>query len=83
MDDIPYHRYGSLYVDGKLLEAVPCLAIVVNLGKDIGPMLFHCDEEWNALGTSGNQSVAAINMTRSMITPALFSAIFAATGKSV
>jgi hypothetical protein len=60
VDDIPYRRHGRLYVDGKLLEAVPCLAIVVNLGKDIGPMLFHCDEEWNALGTSGNGSVAAI-----------------------
>jgi hypothetical protein len=42
------------------VEAVPRLAIAVNLGKDIGPLLFHCDEEWNCLGTSGADSVAAV-----------------------
>src|ERR1700722_19556514 len=60
VDDIPYVRYGRLFVGDKLLEAVPRLAIVVNLGKDIGPMLYHCDEEWNCLGTSGAGSVSAV-----------------------
>ena len=32
VDDIPYQRWSSLYVDGKLLEQVPCLAICTNRG---------------------------------------------------
>lgn len=57
VDDIPYRRSGSLIVDGNLLEKVPRLAIAANLGQDIGPLLFHCDEEWNCLGTSGAATV--------------------------
>jgi hypothetical protein len=53
VDDIPYRRAGSLFVNGELLEKMPRLAVCANLGEDIGPMLFHCDEEWNVLGTSG------------------------------
>jgi hypothetical protein len=40
-----------------LIEKVPRLAICSNLGNDIGPLLFHCDEEWNVLGTSGAATV--------------------------
>jgi hypothetical protein len=57
VDDIPYRRTGSFFVDGKLLEEVPCLAIAQNLGEDIGPLIFHCDEDWNALGTSGAATI--------------------------
>jgi len=57
VDDIQYRKWGSLFVGGELLEKVPRLAICTNLGKDIGPMLFHCDEDWNPLGTSGAGSV--------------------------
>ena len=53
VDDIQYRRAGSFFVDGKLLEQVPCLAIARQLGEDIGPLIFHCDEDWNVLGTSG------------------------------
>jgi hypothetical protein len=60
VDDIPYQQHDRLFVGGKLLEAVPRLAIAFNLGKDIGPMLLHCDEEWKALGTSGAESVPAV-----------------------
>ena len=61
VDDIPYRRHGRLFVGERLLEAVPRLAIVINLGKGIGPpMLFHCDDEWNCLGTSGAESVTAV-----------------------
>ena len=60
VDDIPYRKHGRLFVGDKLLEAVPRLAIVVNLGKDIGPLLFHCDEEWNCLGTSGAGTVVVV-----------------------
>jgi len=54
---IPYLARSSLYVDGELLGRVPALAICKNLGTDIGPLLFHCDEQWNVLGTSGAETV--------------------------
>jgi hypothetical protein len=60
VDDIPYRRAGSFFVDGKLLEQVPCLAIAINLGQDIGPLIFHCDEEWGALGTSGAETIERV-----------------------
>jgi len=60
VDDIPYRRNGSLYVDGKLLEHVPRLAVCINLGKDIGPMLFHCDGEWDAQGVTGASSIEEV-----------------------
>lgn len=60
VDDIPYRRWGALYVDGKLLEHVPRLAICANLGKnDLGALLFHCSDEWEVLGTSGADTVPA------------------------
>jgi hypothetical protein len=55
--DIPYRRCGALYFGDTLVEAVPCLAICTNLGKDIGPLLLHCDDEWTVLGSSGAGSV--------------------------
>lgn len=60
VDDIPYRKHGRLLVGDTEVEAVPRLAIAVNLGKDIGPLLFHCDEEWNCLGTSGAATLAAV-----------------------
>ena len=60
VDDIPYRRAGSFFVDGKLLEQVPCLAIAQNLGEDIGPLIFHCDEDWNAVGTSGAPTIEEV-----------------------
>ena len=60
VDDIEYRRWGAHYVDDRLLEKVPRLAICLNLGKDIGPLLFHCDEEWEVLGTSGAESIDAV-----------------------
>ena len=57
VDDIPYRRWGSLLSGDKLIEHVPQLAICLNLGKDIGPLLFHCDEEWNVLGVTGRPTI--------------------------
>jgi hypothetical protein len=57
VDEIAYRKWGTLYSGDVLVEKVPRLAICVNLGKDIGPMLFHCDEEWNVVGTSGAETV--------------------------
>jgi ClpX C4-type zinc finger len=60
VDDIPYCKWGALYSGDKLIEHVPCLAICVNLGNDIGPLLFHCDDQWQVLGTSGAATVEAV-----------------------
>jgi len=57
VDDISYRRWGSLYSGDKLIEQVPRLAICLNLGKDIGPLLFHYDEQWVVLGTSGGATI--------------------------
>jgi hypothetical protein len=55
--DIEYKKWGALYSGDKLIEKVPRLEICSNLGKDIGPMLFHCDSDWNVLGVSGGATV--------------------------
>jgi hypothetical protein len=60
VDDIPYRKWGALYRGERLIEHVPCLAICLNLGKDIGPLLFHCDDDWNTLGTSGAKTIAEV-----------------------
>jgi len=60
VDDIEYRQCGALYVDGVLLEHVPRLAICANLGSDLGPLLFHCDVNWNVLGVSGASTVEAV-----------------------
>jgi hypothetical protein len=60
VDDIAYRKSGALYSGDKLVERVPRLAICINLGENIGPMLFHCDEKWNILGTSGADSVERV-----------------------
>ena len=60
VDDIPYRKWGALYADGQLVEQVPCLAVCTNLGKDIGPLLFHCDHKWKPLATSGAATIAAV-----------------------
>src|SRR5580700_414603 len=46
-----------LFVDGKELGRVPCLAICENK-KLSEVLLFHCDREWNTLGCSAHPSVA-------------------------
>jgi ClpX C4-type zinc finger len=63
VDDIPYCKWGALYSGEQLIEHVPCLAICLNLGKDIGPLLFHCDHDpgvsarWVDLNTSAEDAL--------------------------
>ena len=45
-----------LFVDGRELGEVPCLAICEEK-KSSGVLLFHCDSEWTTLGCSAHQSV--------------------------
>jgi ClpX C4-type zinc finger len=58
--DLPYRQWGKLFVGGRLVEKVPRLAISSNLAGDIEPMLFHCDERWQVIATSGAETVEAI-----------------------
>jgi hypothetical protein len=54
VDDIPYRRSRDLYVDGKLLEQVPRLAICSNLGEEFGAMMLdHCG--WLRAAGAGRQ----------------------------
>jgi len=62
-DSIEFINRRHLYVDGVLLGRVTRLAICENLGEDIGPMLCHCDEEWNSLGVSGASTIEEIKQS--------------------
>jgi hypothetical protein len=66
VDDIPYRKWGALYRGEQLVEHVPRLAICLNLGNDIGPLLFHCDEEWNTLGRSGAGTIVEVTDRRAV-----------------
>ena len=51
-DTVTYTGRRTLYVGGKELGPVPCLAILENLeGGHI--YIAHCDESWSVLGASG------------------------------
>lgn len=69
---IPFLARTILYVDGELLGRVPCLAICKNLGNDDGDaLLFHCDEQWNVLGVSGDANVEAVMLAAERNYPGL------------
>jgi hypothetical protein len=61
VDDIPYLGVGTgglaLFGENLPLEPVPRVAIAVGLAGNAGPRVFHCDEEWIALGASGAETV--------------------------
>lgn len=48
-DSVIYNSRSTLYVDGKLLGAVPRLAIGQPSDTE-QVLLFFCDEKWNSLG---------------------------------
>src|SRR5260370_17562817 len=56
-DSVSFSGRTLLYVDGKELGAVHCLVICQTLNaSDV--LLFHCDSEWEVLGTASYNSVA-------------------------
>lgn len=59
-----------LFVDGKELGRVPCLAIC-DEKKSSGVLLFHCDSEWTTLGCSGHKSVADAKTRAERIYPGI------------
>lgn len=60
VDDIVYRPWGALLVGGIPVEHVPQLAICANLDEDNGPLIFHCDRDWNVLGTAGGATVVEV-----------------------
>ena len=55
---VGYSGRTLLFVNGKELGRVPCLAICEDKTVPPGVMLFHCDLNWTVLGCSGFGSVA-------------------------
>jgi hypothetical protein len=54
---VRYSGHSSIFVDGKELGPVPCLAICQTFDKnDI--LLLHCDRDWSILGVAVYASVA-------------------------
>ena len=49
-ESVRYTGRSTLYVDGKELGAVPRLALCQSF-DETEVMIFHCDREWNVLGT--------------------------------
>ena len=54
---IEFSGRSLLFVDGKELGDVPCLAICEEK-KTGGVLLFHCTTDWTVLGCSAHKSVA-------------------------
>jgi hypothetical protein len=56
-NNMQFSGRSLLFVDGKELGPVPCLAICEE--KDSGGvLLFHCTNDWAVLGCSAHQSVS-------------------------
>src|SRR5579864_3075965 len=69
-ESVGYAGRTLLFVDGKELGQVPCLAICAD--KNLrGVLLFHCDREWNVLGCSAYESVSKAKDRAESIYPGL------------
>jgi ClpX C4-type zinc finger len=69
-ESVGYSGRTLLFVDGKELGQVPCLAICADK-KSPGVMLFHCDREWTVLGCSGHPSIPEAKDRAERIYPGL------------
>lgn len=71
-DSVSFSGRTLLFVDGKELDPVPCLAICQNLNQ-AEILLFHCDSDWTVLGTGGYDSVSAAKNRAERIYPGVSS----------
>lgn len=55
--NVSYSGHSSLFVGGKELGPVPCLAICQPF-DGTETLILHCDSSWNVLGIAGYTSVA-------------------------
>ena len=53
---VSYSGHSSLFVDGKELGPVPCLAICETF-NETGVLLLYCDRDWTVLGVAGYASL--------------------------
>lgn len=69
-ESVGYSGRTLLFVGGKELGQVPCLAICEEK-KSPGVMLFHCNHEWTVLGCSAHGSVTEAKDRAERIYPGL------------
>lgn len=55
-ESVSYSGHSSLFINGKELGPVPCLAICQG-PNDSGVLLFHCSGDWTVLGAAGYPSL--------------------------
>jgi hypothetical protein len=55
-ESLPFAGHGLLFTDGMEIGRVPRLAISVGRATSTVHLL-NCDEDWNALGISGHDSI--------------------------
>lgn len=67
-ESVKYSGHSMLFVDGKELGPVPCLAIGQDL-KSTEVFLFHCNQDWMALGVAAYKSVAEAKKKAEWIYP--------------
>lgn len=66
---VGYRGRTLLFVDGKELGPVPCMAICEH--AKVGILLFHCNRDWRVLGCSGHDTVPAAKKKAEWIYPGL------------
>jgi len=71
-DSLSFSGKTLLFVDGKELGRVPCLAICQNL-NETEVLLFHCGSDWTVLGVGGYDSVSAAKNRAERIYPGVSS----------
>ena len=71
-DSVSFSGKTLLFVDGKELDRVPCLAICQNL-NEAEVLLFHCDSAWTVLGIGGYDTVSAAKSRAERIYPGVSS----------
>jgi hypothetical protein len=71
-EPVTFSGHSGLFVDGKEIEPVPCLAVCQNL-EDREILLLHCDREWRVLGVAAYPSAAEAKRKAERIYPGLSS----------
>jgi hypothetical protein len=64
-----FARRTNLFVNGKELGSVPCLAIGESKTGEF--LLLHCDRTWNVRGTEVHEHVSAVQQSAERIYPGI------------
>ncbi len=71
-ESVSYSGHRLLFVDGKELGPVPCLAIC-QVSDGSGVLFFHCSDDWTVLGAAEYKSVAEAKNRAERIYPGVTS----------